>query len=193
MQVIVKSLVVIVLLASCGTAEQSRYRDTEALERPPIVVSSPSREQRTEDTSSIPKRKDSTGLGSDVYLNGASQLTIRQPVDDAWNTLGRALKQSGIKVTDHEQDKGQYYVTQETDEDNSGFFAKASSFFGDDPAIYLLTVKSEGEQTTVTASLANATEQSSAAKDGTANPSAEGAEDLLQRLFKTLHDTLEEE
>lgn len=193
MQVIVKSLVVIVLLASCGTAEQSRYRDTEALERPPIVVSSPSREQRTEDTSSIPKRKDSTGLGSDVYLNGASQLTIRQPVDDAWNTLGRALKQSGIKVTDHEQDKGQYYVTQETDEDNSGFFAKASSFFGDDSAIYLLTVKSEGEQTTVTASLANATEQSSAAKDGTANPSAEGAEDLLQRLFKTLHDTLEEE
>jgi hypothetical protein len=58
MGVIVKSLLMIVLLASCATStEESRYRDTEALERPPIVVSSPTKEQRVVDTSSIPKKK----------------------------------------------------------------------------------------------------------------------------------------
>lgn len=194
MRVIVKSLLLSGFLVSCGTVEDSRYRDTEALERPPTVTSSsPTKEQRVVDTSSIPKKKDRTGLGSDVYQNASTQLAIKQPFDEAWNTLGRALKQSGIKVTDHERDKGLYYVTQDTT-DTTGFFAKATAFLSDDPTIYLLTVKEEGAETTVTATVANAAEQSSAAaKDGAPESTAEGAEDLLQVLFKTLRDKLEEE
>ena len=194
MRVIVKSLLLTGFLASCGTTEESRYRDTEALERPPTVTnSSPTREQRVVDTSSIPKKKDSTGLGSDVYLSTPKQLTIKQPFDEAWNTLSRALKQSGIKITDHERDKGLYYVTQDTT-DTTGFLAKATAFLSNDPAIYLLTVKQEGAETTVTATVANATEQSSAAaKDGVPESKVEDAEDLLQLLFKTLRDKLEEE
>lgn len=194
MRVIVKTLLLTGFLVSCGTVEDSRYRDTEALERPPTVTSSsPSREQRVVDTSSIPKKKDRTGLGSDVYQSTPTQLTIKQPLDEAWNTLSRALKQSGIKVTDHERDKGLYYVTQDT-EDRTGFFAKATGFLRDDPTIYMLTVKSEGLETTVTATVANATEQSSAAaKDGASESTPEGPEDLLQVLFKTLRDKLEEE
>ncbi len=194
MSAIVKSLLLIGFLVSCSTAtEVSRYRDTENLERPPIVTSnSPAKEQRIVDNSSIPKKKDSTGLGSGVYLSAPTQLTIKQSFGDAWNTLGRALKQSGLKITDHERDKGLYYVTQDT-ADRTSFFAKAIAFLSDDPAIYLLTVKQEGEETTVTATIANATEQSSEAKDGTSKPSAEGAEDLLQLLFKTLRDDLKEE
>lgn len=195
MRVIVKSLLLIVFLVSCGTTEESRYRDTESLERPPVVTTSPSREQRVVDNSSIPKRKDSTGLGSDVYRNSPTQLTIRQPFGDAWSTLSRALKQSGIKITDHERDKGLYYVTQAQDkEDSTGFFAKVGSFFSNDPTIYLLSVKGDGEATIVTATVANASEQSSAAaKDGAPEPAAQSPEDLLQLLFNTLHDKLEEE
>jgi uncharacterized lipoprotein len=193
MRVIVKSLLLIGFLVSCGTTEESRYRDTEALERPPTVASSPTKEQRTVDDSSIPKKKDRTGLGSDVYQNSPTQLTIKQPFDGAWNILGRALKQSGIKVTDHEKDKGLYYVTREA-EDATGFLAKATAFFGYDASTYLLTLKPVGEETTVTATIANASEQnSSAAKDGAPESSAGNAEDLLQQLFKTLRDTLEEE
>jgi uncharacterized lipoprotein len=193
MLLIIKSLFLISFLASCGTTPESRYRDTEALERPPVVASSsPTKEQRVVDTSSIPKKKDRTGLGSDVYQSTSTQLTIKQPFDEAWNTLGRALKQSGIKITDHERDKGLYYVTQDT-ADRTSFFAKATAFISDDPTIYLLTVKQEGEETTVTATVANATEQSSAAVKGDApEPTAESVADLLQSLFKTLHDTLEE-
>lgn len=191
MRIIVKSLLLTVFLAACGS-EPSRYRDTEALERPPAVISeSPAKEQRIVDTSSIPKRKDTAGLGSDVYLNSPLQLTIKQPFDDAWNTLGRALKQSDIKVTDHERDKGLYYVTQDKT-DRTGFFAKATAFLSDDPSIYLLTVKQEGEETTVTASVPNAAEQSSATSESASAPSVEGAEDLLKVLFNTLHDKLEE-
>lgn len=193
MRAIVKGLLLIGFLVSCGTTtEESRYRDTEALERPPIVVSSPAKEQRVVDTSSIPKKKDTTGLGSDVYQNSATQLTIKQSFSDAWSTLNRALKQSRIKITDHERDKGLYYVTQDT-ADRDSFFAKATAFLSDDPAIYLLTVKQEGAETTVTVTAANATEQSNTAQDGTPPPSAEGAENLLQLLFKTLRDKLEEE
>jgi len=193
MRVIVKTLLPVVFLISCGTTEPSRYRDTEALERPPVVThSSPTKEQRVVDTSSIPKKKDSTGLGSDVYQGTPLQLTIKQPFDEAWTTLGRALKQSGIKVTDHERDKGFYYVTQDT-ADRTGFFAKATAFLSDSPAIYLLTVKNDGAETTVTATVANATEQNSVNGDSAPPPSIEGAEDLMQALFKTLRDTLKEE
>jgi uncharacterized lipoprotein len=195
MRVIVKSLLLIGFLVSCGTTEQSRYRDTEALERPPVVAhSSPAKEQRVVDTSSIPKKKDSTGLGSDVYQSTPLQLTIKQPFDEAWTTLGRALKQSGIKVTDHERDKGFYYVTQDT-ADRTGFFAKATAFLSDDPdpAIYLLTLKNDGAETAVTATVANATEQNSVTDDSAPPPSIEGAENLMQALFKTLRDTLKEE
>lgn len=195
MRVIVKSLLLTGFLVSCGTTEESRYRDTEALERPPTVASSPTREQRVVDTSSIPKKKDKTGLGSDVYQSTPTQLTIKQSFDDAWSTLKRALKQSGIKITDHERDKGLYYVTREQDEaDTSGFFAKASSLFGSDKTTYLLTVKQEGAETKVTATVAHATEQSSAAaKDDVPEITEEGPEDLMQSLFKTLRDKLEEE
>jgi uncharacterized lipoprotein len=194
MRLIVKSLLWVVFLVSCGTTEENRYRNTENLERPPIVTASPTKEQRIVDNSSIPRKKDSTGLGSAVYQSSPTQLTIKQTFGDAWNTLSRALKQSGIKITDHERDKGLYYVTQAQDkEESTGFFAKATAFLSDDPAIYLLTVKDDGEETTVTATIANATEQSSAAQDGTPHPSTEGAEDLLQILFKTLRDKLEEE
>ena len=193
MLLIIKSLFLISFLVSCGTTPESRYRDTEALERPPTVASSsPTKEQRVVDTSSIPKKKDRTGLGSDVYQSTPTQLTIKQPFDDAWNTLGRALKQSGIKITDHERDKGLYYVSRDTT-DSDGFLAKATAFLSADPTVYLLTVKQAGEETTVTATVANATEQNnSAAKDGVPESTPESPEELLQLLFKTLRDTLEE-
>ncbi|MDI1231924.1 MAG: outer membrane protein assembly factor BamC [Methylobacter sp.] len=194
MRIIVKSLLLISFLVSCSTTtEDSRYRNTDNLERPPIVTSSsPAREQRIVDNSSISKKKDSAGLGADVYLSTPGQLNIKQPFDEAWDTLNRALKQGDIKITDHERDKGLFYVTQNTT-DTSDFFAKVTSFLSDDAVIYLLTVKQEGEETTVIATVANASEQSSMAKDGTPPPSVEGAEDLLQLLFKTLRDKLKEE
>ncbi len=194
MHVIIKSLLLTGLLAACGTPEVSRYHDTENLERPPKVVSTnTNKEQNTVDNSSIPKKNESTGLGKDVVsLNNPSQITIKQSFGDAWNTLNRALKQSGLKITDHERNKGLYYVTRASSEE-SGFFGKLTTFLANDSSIYQLVVKQEGSETSVTGVIANATEQSAADKDGTQHSGNEGLEDLMQQLFKTLRDDLKEE
>ena len=193
MRVIIKSLLLASVLVSCGTSEVTRYRDTESLERPPKVVNpNPSKEQTVVDDSSIPKKKSNAGLGKDVYLGNPAQIFIRQSFGDAWNTLNRALKQSGLRITDHERSKGLYYVTQASSEE-VGFIGKLTSFLANDTAVYQLVVKQEGEETSVTGAIANATEQSAADKDGAPHSSTGGAENLIQQLFKTLRDDLKEE
>jgi len=197
MQVIAKILLLSLGLVSCGTSEDSRYRDTAMLERPPaLAVSKPSGEPHITDNSTIPKKRDETGLGSDVYMTTTTppQLRIKQPFDDAWNTLGLALKQSEIDITDREHDKGLYYVTYDSE----------NSFFGrkHNEAIYVLTVESDGAETKITATLGNANEQSSAGsrgehrsppKDNSATQPTDGAEKLLQSLYETIRDDLKEE
>jgi len=196
MRVFVKSLLITVMLVSCG-GNDSRYRDTQLLERPPsIVVTKPAGEPRIIDNSKIPKKKYEKGLGSDVSMSTTTppQLIIKQSYDDAWSTLGIALKQSEIEITDREHDKGLYYVSYDPEH----------SFFSNkhDQSIYVLTVENEGAETKISATLGNATEQSSAGKrseqgghaqDDSATPSAEGAEKLLQSLYETIRDDLKEE
>lgn len=188
-------LLLVTSLVSCSTAEDSRYRDTELLERPPTVaVDKKAGESLQVDDSVIPRKKYKSGLGDDVYLTESTpaKLKIKQPIDDAWYTLDLALKQSEIKITDHERDKGYYYVSY-----NPGAFFEEMFFKRQrderNEAIYLLTVKEDGTETEITATVANATEQSSAGKNGAHGASAEGAEDLVQQLYKTLRDDLKEE
>ncbi len=162
------------------------------------------------DNSKVRKKPDHTGLGDAVYImeqevdkkstediwaTQPSQLMIKQPYDVAWNTLALALKQSNIEITDHEHNKGLYYVSY--DPDPSLFSPKNSN-----NAVYVLTVKREGAETKVKAALGNAAEQSSVGnhgksrtpvKDNSASHPASGAEDLLQLLYRTIRDDLEEE
>jgi len=197
MQVIATIFLLSLGLVSCGTSEDSRYRDTAMLERPPaLAVSKQAGEPRITDNSAIPKKRNETGLGSDVYLTTTSppQLRIKQPFDDAWNTLGLALKQSNIEITDREHDKGLYYVSY----DSSGsFFSKKQN-----EAIYLLTVENDDAETKITATLGNAAEQTNSGRrgehrgssnDNSDAQSTHGAEKLLQSLYETIRDDLKEE
>ena len=199
MQVIViaKILLLSLGLVSCGTSEDSRYRDTTILERPPALIGTKKAgESRITDTSSIPKKREEPGLGADVYLTTTSppQLRIKQTFDDAWNTLRLALNQSEIEVTDREHDKGLYYVSYDP---NGSFFSKKQN-----EAIYVLTVEREGAETKITAALGNVAEQTSSGsrvehrdlvKDNSAIESTDGAEKLLQSLYETIRDDLKEE
>jgi hypothetical protein len=185
-------LLLVTFLVSCS-AEDSRYRDTQILERPPAVaVDKKAGEPLAIDDSVIPRKKYKAGLGSDVYMTESTpeKLKIKQPIDDAWYTLDLALKQSEIKITDHERDKGFYYVSY-----NPGTFFGFLEKKHDERngAIYLLTVKEDGAETEVTATIANATEQNSADENGAQRASVESAEDLLQQLYKTLRNDLKED
>jgi uncharacterized lipoprotein len=196
MGVIIKSLLLAVALVSCAS-EDSRYRDTAMLERPPaLAVSKQAGEPSRTDNSVIPKKRDVTGLGSDVFMTTTTppQLRIKQSFDDAWNTLGLALKQSEIEITDREHDKGLYYVTY--DPEKSFFNRKHNE------AIYVLTLEKDGAETKITATLGNAAEQTSSGsrsehrdlvKDNSATQPADGAEKLLKSLYETIRDDLKEE
>jgi uncharacterized lipoprotein len=193
MQVITKILLLSLGLVSCGTSEDSRYRDTQMLERPPTLAGSKQAgEPQITDNSSIPKKREKTGLGSDVVMIESTplQLIIKKPFDYAWRVLEMALNQSQIKIIDHRQDKGLYYVYYKQE----SLFDSVASLFNKNPedkhheANYVLTVKEDKKETKISANPVNPDELDS---DGNVANSDEIA--LLWVLYKTLHDNLKEE
>ncbi|MCX7097594.1 MAG: outer membrane protein assembly factor BamC [Methylococcales bacterium] len=185
-------LLLAIALCSCSGTDE-RYKDTAALERPPVIIhNKQTGEPRIVDDSTIHKKRYEDGLGSDVYLTTSvpAQLKIKQAYDDAWSTLGLALKQSDLEVTDREHDKGLYYVSY--DPDHSFFSGKKNEL------IYVLTVEDDGEETTISSALGSSSEQTSKGRrdptqDTGDTSSVDGAEKLLQLLYETLHDKLKEE
>lgn len=198
MQAILKSLLLTVFLVSCGTSNDSRYRDTQMLERPPVLaVEKRVGEQQIEpDNSVIPKKRETTGLGSDVYMTDSTppQLKIKQPFSDAWHTVGLALKQSEIKITDHDRAKGLYYVNYSP----KSLFEMAASALKveveQNTATYLLKLLEDGTETVITATPASTSEQSSVdAEDDDSGASQQDADELLRLLHENLRDDLKEE
>ncbi|MGZ8189853.1 MAG: hypothetical protein ACXWTS_01340, partial [Methylococcaceae bacterium] len=78
MQAILKSLLLIMMLVSCG-GKDSRYRDTQMLERPPTLpIERHAGEQPIEpDDSMIAKKPVIEGLGSDVYMNVSRPMQLK--------------------------------------------------------------------------------------------------------------------
>ena len=182
-------------LFSCGTSENSRYRDTALLERPPSLAIPKRSEVPSEvDESSIPKKQE-PGLGEQVYLTTSTpaKLIIRKSFDKAWNNLLQAVKQNEIKITDQERNKGHLYVGY----DASGFFAKVTKFIkeGKKATVYQLFVEENGTETSITASMANKTEQNTGSgnTEGVNDAPVDDSQELLQTLYKTIHDDLVEE
>jgi hypothetical protein len=106
MQRVIKSLFLVIILVSCSTDKDSRYRDISYLEHPPTLPassnSSAGAAAYTPDDSRIEKKSATTGLGEKVYLTDSApiQLRMKMPVDKAWYALAQALKQGNYKVTD---------------------------------------------------------------------------------------------
>lgn len=184
MQRVIKSLFLAILLVSCGTDTDSRYRDISYLEHPPTLPASSSSSAGaaayTPDDSRIEKKSATTGLGEKVYLTSTApiQLRIKMPVDKAWYAVAQALKQSNYKVTDYDRAKRVYYVS--SGETSGGFF----SFLSDNKKInYVLNMKGTGDETVVIATLAEAS-------DPAENQDNNEAEQLLRLLYGILHDEL---
>lgn len=193
MQTLIKSLLLATALVSCGTDNDSRYRDLSQLERPPTLPSNPNsrpNETYTADDSRIEKLSEAVGLGDKVYLTDASplQLRIKQPIDKAWYALAQAIKQSNLKIADYNREKRVYYVS--SGEDANGFFSFLSS---DKKISYVLSMKGSGNETAVMANLA--TEQSGASSNQDGVDSSDKQDDnnpekVLRTLYSILHDDL---
>jgi len=180
------------MLVACS-ADNSRYRDIRNLERPPtLAITKQAGEDRLIDDGALDKKPRKKGLGEVVYLTEDSppKLKIKQPVDQAWESLRLALKQSSIEVTDFEQDKGLYYVAYKT----GGFFSKlaSGSLSVRSEANYTLTLEEDGDETIVTAK-AIQHESTAASQDGYNETQPDASEELLQSVYDTLHDDLKAE
>jgi len=193
-QAIIKVFLVALTLTACGTANDSRYRSTEMLERPPIlaVQKQPGYEETQADESVVPKKNYKKGLDDDVYLLASKppMLKIKQPFDTAWRTLGLALKQSEVKITDQEQEKGLYFVaySPKSLSDMLPFFNHEGK-----EIIYVLTVTADGAETEITSALAGPAEQKNLFIRLDDDEYKTDADDLLIQVFETLRDDLVEE
>ncbi len=199
MRLIITSLLVFLVLVSCGATEPAPYRDTTYLELPPGLQESYAAPKQSEsDDSAIPdKSKIKKGLGDTVYLTTSKppQIKIKQIFDLAWNTLDAALKQSDIEITDRELDKGLYYVTYDADShvsEDASFADSFTALLTNDysKSSYVLTVTADGDETIISAALADQDEHSE--KPETSDKT-DGAEKLLQFIFETMRDDLVEE
>ena len=195
MRIIINCFLLTTALASCGTTKDTRYRDTAMLERPPILpITRQPGDQRFTDDSTIPKKSDETGLGSAVYMTTTTppQLKIKQPFDKAWDTLKQALQINEIKITDYDRNKGLLFVRFGA----SGVLELAKSFLLNEQkeSNYLLTVTKDGAETIISAK-ANTTDQSDSYsyQDGYYEEPVDISQELLEKLYKTIHDDLVEE
>lgn len=188
----VKSGLLALLLTACG-GDDPRYRDTKMLERPPMLVTNkaPSEAVVLEDDAVLTKKEHKKGLEKDVYLTASRPpvINIKQPFDEAWNTLKLALTQSEIKVTDEEQDKGLFFVAFNP----KSLFGVVSSLMTKEEkqVIYVLTLEKNGQETRVSIKKASPSEQHTALEAVNVDEdSVDDAEALLYQLFETLRDDL---
>ena len=186
-------------LVSCGTATDTRYRDTAMLERPPkLAVTHQAGEQSlTTDDTRPQKKPGGEDEEATVYMTTTTPplLIIKQAYNLAWDTLGHALKQDTLKVTERNQDKGLYFVSYDREaqaEKESGFFGKALSLLQDKfkEEHYILTVTAKDEETQISATIDPAPKQSEGSenKDDAPVPPEDGPEKLLLSIYKTMSD-----
>ena len=188
-------LVILVLsigLAACGSVENSRYRDTAMLEKPPILAL----QKNTIVDDSVEPKKQIGGLDEKIVLLDESpkKLLLKLPIMEGWRTLGTALRQSDMKVTDYDKAKHLYYVSYKSQgmlNGLVGFLNKEAS-----EVIYLLTLEPKDGETQISATLASNHEQRESANnnpDGVYENPAEDSDGLIEHLYHVLRDDVKTE
>lgn len=176
-------LTLAITLAACSP-DDPRYKNNELLEKPPTLPRNKvAGDAECCDDAVIPKKRYRKGLGNDVYLTDTTpmRIKIKQPLENAWLTVGLALKQREMKVADHSREQSLFYVQYQP----KSLFSMFSS--DEDGDIYLLKLSQDGSETAVSAELANPSEQLNTRDDAQSD-----ADDLLYAVFETLRDELEE-
>ena len=179
-------------LVACGAVENSRYRDTAMLEKPPILAL----QKNTIVDDSVEPKKQIGGLDEKIVLldENSKKLLLKLPIMEGWRTLGTALRQSDMKVTDYDKAKHLYYVSYKSQgmlNGLVGFLNKEAS-----EVIYLLTLESKDAETLISATLASNHEQRESANnnpDGVYENPAEDSDGLIEHLYHVLRDDVKTE
>lgn len=188
-------LVILVLsigLAACGSVENSRYRDTAMLEKPPILALQKTPANAVIDDSIEPK-KQLGGLDEKVVLLDESpkKLVLKQSISEAWRTVGTALRQSDIKITDTDKNKYSYYVSYQL----RGVLKNILSALNeeDTKTIYLVTLVPQNGDTVIQVTLANRNEQRSQNTDENVTHVTDDSDGLIESIYHLLRDDVKTE
>ena len=99
-------------------------------------------------------------------VNGTPVVQVDEGFDRAWRRVGLALDRTGFTVEDRDRSQGVYFVryVEPTDKREPGFFSKlfGSSDSGAGPLKYRITLRSQGESTTVSVLNAQGSAETSA-------------------------------
>lgn len=180
-------------LAACGSIENSRYRDTAILEKPPILALQKTPVNSVIDDSVQPK-KQIGGLDEKVVLldENPKKLVLKQSISEAWRTVGAALRQSDIKITDYEKAKYSYYVSYKA----QGVLKNILSALNEEETktVYLITLTPQNGDTLIQASLANRNEQRSQNKEENVSTNVtDDSDGLIESLYHLLRDDVKTE
>jgi uncharacterized lipoprotein len=190
-------------LTACATNTSGKYRDTSELERPPELEVSTEKTARASedskpDSAATESKADSTaktrtGLGDAVSLEDESHLILNRPFDEAWTLLDKALKLSGMEISDRNREKGQYYVVFDPDTTelkNGEEPSLLTTFLTDNnypKGRYLLTFYENPRSVKISVEFL---EYPASENESEATLSDKGVAKLLKKLYTTLHDDL---
>ena len=181
-------------LIACG-GENSRYKNTLVLEKPPILALQKMPQSAVTDDSVEPK-KTLGGLDEKVELldNSPKKIVLKQSVMEAWRIVATALRQSDMKLKDYDKNKHQFYVGYKS---QSGLGSLVGLLDKDgNEIIYLITLEPKDGETLISGMLASRHEQQIADnddKDSTYESSDEDSDALIEHLFHVLHDDVKTE
>ena len=176
-------------LVACGAVENSRYRDTAALEKPPTLAL----QKNTIVDDSVEPKKQIGGLDEKIVLldENPKKLLLKLPIMEAWRTVGTALRQSDIKITDTDKNRHLYYVSYR----EKGMLDNLAGFINTDDTktIYLLTLAPQDGDTVIQAELANRNEQRSQNTDENVTHVTDDSDGLIESLYHLLRDDVKTE
>ncbi len=162
------------------------------LEKPPILALQKTPANAVIDDSIEPK-KQLGGLDEKVVLLDESpkKLVLKQSISEAWRTVGTALRQSDIKITDTDKNKYSYYVSYQL----RGVLKNILSALNeeDTKTIYLVTLVPQNGDTVIQVTLANRNEQRSQNTDENVTHVTDDSDGLIESIYHLLRDDVKTE
>ncbi len=176
------------VLVACNVPSKN-YKDTTALEKPPMLDIVTSGVEQTAPTSTDDNH---AGLGDKVIMLDNTHILLKQPLGIAWKTLEAALKQSGFELTDRNLEKGFYYVNYDpktfSGKKAQNWATKIDDFlFPDEKTpqnLYAISIRPKTDAIVIHTLLVDAVKEDGVTQD-------DASVQLLAVIYKTLHDDLD--
>lgn len=187
-------------LVACTSNNSPRQSYIEDLARPPKLQSERSKTatvngDREINTSSASSEEP---LGENVSMveSNPPSLRIKQPVNEAWQTVGLALQKLKAEKTVRNRKEGVYFIKYDADDlgdEDKGFFQTTiGDYFSNryEEGFYKIVIKEQQSETEVYIEEAPDSDDRIRNYDGYDPGKPASPEVVLKNLYKTLHDTV---